>query len=65
MLGKHIRPGNRSYVGFDEITKKGGGREKLGVPILQTMKPPPVQDSVLKRGGFFMPPGCEARLNKS
>jgi hypothetical protein len=24
MLGTHIRPGNSSSVGFDEITKKGG-----------------------------------------
>jgi hypothetical protein len=63
MLGTHIRPGKSSYVGFDEI--RGRGREKLGVHILQTIKPPPVQDSVLKRGGFFMSSGYETRLNKS
>jgi hypothetical protein len=31
----------------------------------RTIKPPPVQGALLKRGGFFAPAGCDARFDKS
>ena len=65
MLGRHIRPENSSYIGFDGIMMKGGAGKSWVFISCRTIKPPPVQGALLKRGGFFAPPGCDARLDTS